>query len=262
MLDAVQDEQDPGAQGATRPLGGIFKLVLFVGSAAAFAALIRVGVKYPILGVGLAILGALVVFWRWWSRTRLVRMLRRGEVHEIIAHWSDGLEHTPHAETIAPLVTATAFAAFGRIDDARHALASAARGPAWDAAVEHRLFLDALLSTFEGDADRAREQAARLVALPMPDRRDLRDRVGALREAVAALVRAFQHRAVPGDLARLEAASENSPLVHWAMRYAAAIVAIDCGDKLKARELIDGAPAWPSESAFRSFHDEIAGVLG
>jgi hypothetical protein len=74
-------------------------------------------------------------------------------------------------------------------------------------------------------------------------------------------VRAFSHKAEPGDLRCLESASEKSPLVHWAMRYAAAIVAVDQGDAGKARELIDGAPRWPTESAFRAFHDEIADLL-
>jgi hypothetical protein len=248
------DDDDVPAASTTAK---VLKVVLFVASAGLFAGVVRLSLHEPLVGVAAAALATLVFLWRWWSSARVVRMLRRGEVHEVIAHWSDGLERTPHAETIAPLVTATAFAAFGRVDDARKALASAARGPAWEAAIEHRIFLDTLLSTFEGDADHARAQVARLVTLPMPGRKDLADRVGALREAVAALVRAFSHRSVPGDLARLERASENSPLVHWAMRYAAAIVAIDSGDRDKARALIANAPPWPEESAFRSFHDEI-----
>ena len=247
------DDDLPAVSKTARAL----RLVLFVASAAGFAALVRLGIRVPILGAVVVAAVVAVLVWRWWSRARVVRMLRRGEVHEVIAHWSDGLEQAPHADTITPLVTATAFAAFGRVDDARRALASAARGPAWEAAIEHRIFLDAILSTFEGDADHARTQVARLVTLPMPARREVAERVGALREAVAALVRAFSHRALPGDLGRLEQASENSPLVHWAMRYAAAIVAVDAGDRQKARELIANAPPWPAESAFRSFHDEI-----
>ncbi|MBL9023452.1 MAG: hypothetical protein JNL21_14740 [Myxococcales bacterium] len=249
-------DDDEDLQAASKTARAI-KVVLFVASAALFAGLVKLSFRVPLVAALVAAAVAAVLLWRWWSRARVVRMLRRGEVHEVIAHWSDGLDQAPHADTITPLVTATAFAAFGRVDDARRALASAARGPAWEAAIEHRIFLDALLSTFEGDADHAREQVARLVTLPMPGRRDVAERVGALREAVAALVRAFSHRALPGDLVRLEQASENSPLVHWAMRYAAAIVAIDAGDQIKARELIANAPPWPAESAFRSFHDEI-----
>jgi hypothetical protein len=248
---------------STRPSGlaRFLKAALFIGSAAAVAAIVRASLTRPWLGVaaGLAVAGFFV--WRWWSHARLVRMLRRGDVNEIIAHWSDRFENIPHADTMAPLMTATAFAAFGRVKDARRALNNAAKGPAWDAALEHRLFLDAILSAFEGDRDRASEVAIRLNALPMPSRSEVRERIGSLRNAVSALVRAFSHSSEPGDLRCLESASEKSPLVHWAMRYAAAIVAVDQGDSGKARELIDGAPRWPTESAFRAFHDEIADLL-
>ncbi len=234
--------------------------VLFVASAGLFAAMVRFAWDRPPLlvagGVTLLVYGA----YRWWSGKRLARMLRRGDVERVIAHWSDSFERVPHADTMAPLMTATALAAFGRVAEARKVLAVAARGPAWEAAIEHRLFLDALLSTFEGDAPHAREQVDRLVAMPMPDG-ELRDRVAQLRDALSALVRAFEHSPLPGDLDRLESASEKSPLVYWAMRYAAAIVAIDSGERARAAALIQGAPAWPAESAFRAFHDELTSVL-
>lgn len=253
----MKDDEDEDRPRESRWLRG----VVFVVSAAMFAAVLHVGWAHPWIFVPLGALAALYVGMRWWSHRKLVRMLQRGDVSEIISHWAQSFDRIPHAETMAPLMTATAFAAYGRVSDARRALAAAARGPAWEAALEHRLFLDVILSTFEGDAENARSQVDRLTALPMPDRRDIRERVGSLRQAVAALVRAFAHQAQPGDLARLETASENSPLVHWAMRYAAAIVAIDQGDQSRARALIDGAPRWPNESAFRNFHDEISGML-
>ena len=34
-------------------------------------------------------------------------------------------------------------------------------------------------------------------------------------------------------------------------------VAIDGHDFARARDLLSGAPVWPTESAFRAFHDEI-----
>jgi len=251
------DDSSSGRRGLTRFL----KPALFLGSAAAFASVAHASIARPWLGVAVGLAIGAFFLWRWWSHARLVRMLRRGDVNEIIAHWSDRFESIPHAETMAPLMTATAFAAFGRVSDARRALDNAAKGPAWEAALEHRLFLDAILSAFEGDGARADEVAGRLNALPMPARREARERIGTLRQAVSALVRAFSHKAEPGDLDRLESASEKSPLVHWAMRYAAAIVAVDQGNEGKARALIDGAPRWPSESAFRAFHDEIADML-
>jgi hypothetical protein len=85
----------------------------------------------------------------------------------------------------------------------------------------------------------------------------LQDRVRTLRTAVLALARAFAHESRPGDRELLEAASETSPLVFWAMRYAAAVVAVDQHDFPRARGLLADAPAWPAESTFRAFHDEI-----
>jgi hypothetical protein len=163
---------------------------------------------------------------------------------------------------MGPLMAATAFAAFGWVKRARGQLARAERGPAWEAALEHRLFLDALLLTFEGDRDGALSQADRLERLPLPSTEPaLRDRVRTLRVAVGALCRAFAHQSNPGDGALLERASEASPLVFWAMRYAAAVVAIDEQRFGEAQRLLAGAPAWPAESTFRAFHDEIAKQL-
>jgi hypothetical protein len=246
------------APGSSRRIS-IVRVLVFVGSAFAVAAFLKALFGWlPSIGpvlVGVAV--ATVVAYRWHRRTKLVRMLRRGEVNEIIAEWSDRFDTLPHGETLAPLLTATAFAAYGRVDDARRALAKAARGPAWDAALEHRLFLDVILSTFEGSGDAALSSAAQLSTLPMPEARHLQDRVTSMREASAALARAFAHRSRPGDLDRLERASETSPLVFWAMRYAAAVVAIDEGQLGRAADLIAGAPSWPDVSAFRSFQHEI-----
>jgi hypothetical protein len=250
------------APGSSRRLS-IIRVLVFVGSAFAVAAFLKV--LFGLLpSIGPALVGlvvASIVAYRWHRRTKLVRMLRRGEVNEIIAEWSDRFDALPHGETLAPLLTATAFAAYGRVDDARRALANAARGPAWDAALEHRLFLDVILSTFEGHGDAALSSSAQLSTLPMPEARHLRDRVTSMREASAALARAFAHRSRPGDLDRLEQASEASPLVFWAMRYAAAVVAIDEGHLGRAADLVAGAPNWPPVSAFRSFQDEIEGEI-
>ena len=41
------------------------------------------------------------------------------------------------------------------------------------------------------------------------------------------------------------------------MRYAAAIVAVDRGEPGVVKQLLAGAPEWPTESAFRTYHDEL-----
>jgi hypothetical protein len=242
-------------------LGRTLKAFVFVGSAGAAAAILRGTWRYPALGIVVLAMISAYFTWRWWSHRRLVVTLKRGDVSSAISQWSGSLGSIPHPETMAPLMTATALAAFGRVEEARTTLAAAARGPAWEAAIEHRLFVDVLLSTFEGDVETAKSQAARLAVLPMPDAPEMKRRVSVLREATEALTRAFSHESRPGDLARLEAASASSPLVHWAMRYGAAIVAIDGGDSKKAMSLLEGAPEWPVESTFRAFHREITSLV-
>jgi hypothetical protein len=84
-----------------------------------------------------------------------------------------------------------------------------------------------------------------------------RKRVALVRRGVAAMARAFAHVGTDEDGRVLVRAASASPLVHWAMRYAAAIVAVDRGRGAEARALLRGAPEWPQESAFRGFHDEL-----
>jgi len=232
--------------------------LLFVGSAAAAAALLRLSWNKPFVAAGL--IGGALAFLasRWLARRRLRRLLLQGDVRRVLSRWSRSFARVPHAETMAPLLTATAFAAYGWVGQARAALAAAARGPAWEAALEHRLFVDTLLLTFEGDRDGALEQAGRLERMPLPPAEpEVRGRMHALRTAVGAFARAFAHRSREGDREALERASEASPLVFWAMRYAAAVMAIDERSYGRAQELLASAPRWPAESIFRAFHDEI-----
>jgi hypothetical protein len=243
---------------AEDPRGKWLQAALFVASAAAAAAVLHLAWARPVFTA--ALLGGAMAFLasRWLARRRLRKVLLSGDVRSVLERWSPSLERIPHPATMGPLMTATAFAAYGWVEKARAALATAERGPAWDAALEHRLFLDALLLTFEGDRDGALERASRLERLPLPPAGPaLRDRVQMLRFAVGALARAFAHQSQPGDAELLVRASETSPLVFWAMRYAAAVVAIDRRDWTRASELLTGAPAWPAESTFRAFHDEI-----
>ncbi|MEM1034305.1 MAG: hypothetical protein AAGN82_28470 [Myxococcota bacterium] len=232
--------------------------LFFVASAAGVALALRVAWSHPPTGIALLVAVLLAVAWRWRTRRRVRRVFRSGDVERVLGWWHDSMRRIPHPETMAPLMTATAFAAYGWLEKAREALRHAERGPAWDAAIEHRLFLDTLLLTFEGDGDEALKQAQALSELPLPvARAPLVDRVRTLRGAVAALARAFAHVGEPGDRQLLLRAGEHSPLVHWAMRYGAAVLAVDRGALEEAQGLIDGAPAWPSQSCFRGFHDEI-----
>jgi hypothetical protein len=195
----------------------------------------------------------------WLARRRMRSLLLSGDIARILGTWQGSFRRVTHPETMTPLVTATAYAAYGFIDQARDALSRAARGPAWEAAVEQRLFVEALLDVYEGERSRALTKAAELESLPLPNVGFwMRRKVQRLRRGVSALARAFAHASHVEDEAVLQAVSRSSPLVHWAMRYARVVVLVDAGRRGEARELLADAPAWPEESAFRSFHDELS----
>jgi hypothetical protein len=159
---------------------------------------------------------------------------------------------------MAPLLQATAYASYGWVEAARRALDRAVKNEAWEAALEQRLFIETLLDAFEGDRGAAVRKAEALQVLPMPVAGPLaRRRITKLRLGLAALARAFAHASAPGDASILRRAASASPLVHWAMRYAAAIVAVDAGQGGRVPGLLAGAPAWPATSAFHGYHDEL-----
>jgi hypothetical protein len=199
----------------------------------------------------------------WLARRRIKRVLLSGDVHGVLRAWQPTMDRVPHPETMAPLMIATAYASYGWLDAARTALSRAVKGPAWEAAREQRLFIETLLCTFEGERETALEKLRELERLPLPARGVLvRRRVGHVRQGMAALVRAFGHESDAADRKRLERAAAASPIVHWAMRYAEAILAIDQGERARARALLQAAPDWPAQSAFASFHAELMGKLG
>lgn len=186
------------------------------------------------------------------------KLLISGDVQRILGSWKGSLDKVTYPETMAPLMTATAYAAYGFIDSARHALSRAARGPAWEAAVEQRLFVEALLDVYEGERTRAMTKAEELEQLPIPPAGFwMRRKIARLRRGVGAMARAFAHASRSGDEQVLATAADSSPLVHWAMRYAHAVYLVDNQRKDEARTLLAGAPEWPQESAFRAFHDEL-----
>jgi hypothetical protein len=192
------------------------------------------------------------------GRRRMRKLLMSGDVERLIVTWEGAIDRVPHRGTVGPLLAATAYAAYGWIDASRRSLERAMRGPAWDAAFEQRLFVETLLDAFEGDREAAVRKAAALERLPLPRAGLLaRRRVAVLRRGLGALARAFAHASREGDGNALAKAASASPLVHWAMRYAAAIVAIDGGRGRDVPGLLSHAPAWPKQSAFSEYHDEL-----
>jgi hypothetical protein len=116
-----------------------------------------------------------------------------------------------------------------------------------------------LIEAFDGDRGLALDRAESLQKLPLPSvSTGLQRRVLALRAALTALARAFARRSKDDDAELLEAAAQNSPLVHWAMRYGAVVAYLERGDRERAQELLQDAPQWPADSAFRAFQEELS----
>jgi hypothetical protein len=212
----------------------------------------------PRSAVPLLLFAALLLAPGFVGRWRMRKLLMSGDAERVIAAWEGSIVRVPHSETVGPLLRATAYASYGSIEAARRALSRAVKGPAWDAAFEQRLFVETLLDTFEGERETAMGKAEALQGLPMPTGGLLaRRRVALLRRGLAALARAFAHASKEGDATLLGKAGSASPLVHWAMRYAAAIVAVDCGRAREVRALLADAPPWPAGSAFQAYHEEL-----
>lgn len=232
-------------------------LTRFVASAAGVSFALHFALQEPWLGVGLAF--ALLAFGlpQLRARQRLRELLSSGDLRSILELWNEAIETLPHHRTVGPLIRATALAAHGLTDRARGVLERAERGLAWDNALEHRLFLETLLDAFEGRRTAALDKARALRALPLPASPWAKSRASVLRGAAGALARAFAHCPERDDAERLRLAAKHHPLVHWAMRYALAVVHIDQGRRDEALALVSTAPPWPEGSAFNAFQAEI-----
>jgi hypothetical protein len=237
----------------------LFARVFSIGSLALLAFVsARLIARDPRFALVVLLVSVAFVIPAWLARRRMRRLLLSGDIGRIVGTWQSSFRKVTHPETMTPLVTATAYAAYGFIDRARDSLSKAARGPAWEAAVEQRLFVEALLDVYEGERTRALTKANELESLPLPNVGFwMRRKIALLRRGVGALARAFAHSSRVEDEAVLRDAARSSPLVYWAMRYARAVFLVDAGRQGEARSLLEGAPSWPAESAFRLFHDEL-----
>jgi hypothetical protein len=222
---------------------------------------LHIGRTSPPLGLLLLVAFAATQLPSLLRQLRFRKLMRSGDLSKVLQAYHPTLARLPHPETLGPLMVAVALAAHGMVDRARRALDRAVRGDAWEAALEHRWFVETLMEAFDGDRSRAVEQAERLEKLPLPPgSAPLQRRVAMLRSALAALARAFARCPKQGDAERLEAASDNSPLVHWAMRYGAIVAYLERGERARAQLLLADAPQWPADSAFRAFQEELTGL--
>lgn len=231
---------------------------LFIASAALVAFAIHLSIDRPWLSAILLTLAVAALVPPWLSRRRFRRLLLSGDAERVVAAWSEAAEHGPHQETTVPLIAATTFAAYGWVREARAQLQRVRPGPAFLASAEHRLFVETLLEAFDGDREQAMTMAETIASLPLPPVSDkLKRQVVMLRASLSALARAFAHTPLTGDLETLQDTARSSPLVSWAMRYAAAIIAVDRGEAWRVQALLSGAPSWPPQSAFKQFHEEL-----
>lgn len=231
----------------------------FVASAACVALGAHLSLRSPWIAGLIAAAGICMATLHLLRRRRVIKTLTAGDPDAVLELWGPTLEGLPHASTLVPLMAATALAASGHLERARGMLRRATRGPAWEAAFEHRLLLETMLDAFEGEREAALTKARELEALPLPSSNaSLGKRVSELRGALSALARAFARQSQAGDAERLERASRDTPVLHWALRYAAAIARIEHGDRQHAQALLKNAPSWPEESAFCSFHRELS----
>ena len=234
-------------------------IVISIMCAISVAQMARHDLRYLVPAIAIA---AMVILPPILTRRRRRALLLSGDVKRVLGTWQAVIDRVMFPETMAPLMAATAYVSYGWIDAARFALDHAARGPAWDAAVEQRLFIEALLDTFQGDRASGLQKAEALLAMPLPRAGPFaRQRVARLRRGVAALARVFSHRSDATDGPALRSAAASTPLVFWAMRYGSAVLAIDQGELRVARDLLVHAPSWPRESAFRVFDEELRGLV-
>ncbi len=217
------------------------------------AGLVQVGFSYPAwLLAGLALM-LLLPLQRVLARRRLTRLLESGDVTRLLDSWESLPNPSPRGLAAERLMRATALASYGWTVRARQLLEIQQESRALTSGLEHRVFLEVLLSALEGNDDRSLAMALALNSLPLPEERPLRQRAKIHREGAVALARAFARCGRPGDRELLRKAARQNPLLLWPMRYAEAQLALQHGDNKRARRLLRLAPAWPPQSVFRQW---------
>lgn len=229
------------------------RATIFVVSAALVAGLLRLGFAHPTWLLGGAILVSLLPLQRIVARRRLTRLLESGDVTRLLESWESLPNPSPRGLAAERLMRATALASYGWTVRARQLLEIQPEPHALTSGLEHRVFLEVLLSALEGNHDRSLAMALALNSLPLPEERALRHRTKVHREGAIALARAFARCGRTGDRELLRKAARQNPLLIWPMRYAEAQLGLQHGDRKRAKRLLRLAPAWPPQSVFRQW---------
>ncbi len=236
-------------------------VAVFVASAALVARVVYLGMEQPLwLLAGLALLLLLPVR-RLVARRKLNQMLESGDVTKLLASWESLPNPSPRGLAAERLLRATALASYGWTVRARQLLEIQHEPHTLNTGLEHRVFLEVLLSALEGNHDRSLAMAMALNSLPLPEDRNVKQRAKTHREGALAMARAFAHCGRPGDRELLRRSSRQNPLLIWPMRYAEAQLSLQHGDNKQAQRLLRLAPPWPPQSAFRDLTQSLRQTL-
>ena len=220
------------------------------------------GVFVVLVALAALLLGVGLWFPRALARRRLEAIIEAGDVMGLLRVWHRSAGRTADPATALPLLVATAYAAFGWVDEARHARGYILDGAELGPSREQLEFVDVLLEVYEGDRPAAVRRAEALLERGVPSGgAAFVRRVRSLRRGLLAIARAFAHEANAEDAVALVSMQVPVPILTWPLRYAEAIAAIDRGDQACAAALLSRAPRWPENSVFHTFHRELAAIV-
>lgn len=242
-------------------VGSALRIAVFVASAALIARVVYLGLDNPrwlLAGLGLLLL---IPAQRLLARRKLNQVLESGDVTRLLASWESLPNPSPRGLAAERLLRATALASYGWTVRARQLLEIQREPHTLNTGLEHRVFLEVLLSALEGNHDRSLAMAMALSSLPLPEDRTVRQRAKNHRDGALAMARAFARCGRPGDRELLRKSSRQNPLLIWPMRYAEAQLSLQHGDNAQAKRLLRQAPPWPPQSAFRHITSTLQQAL-
>jgi hypothetical protein len=234
--------------------------VLFVSSAAVVAVALDYGRHDARVLFGLAALLLIVPARRYWARRSLTALLRSGDVTRLLNAWDAAARvGTPAGRPAERLIRATALASYGWTKRARQLL-DLAHGTAGEG-LEHRVFLEVLLTALEGNHARSMQMAVALSSLPLGANPRASQRAELHRNAALALARAFAGCGTKADDEVLDRAGRDNPVLFWPTRYARAHLGLQHGNRRPAKRLVRVAPSWPEQSVFRQLTRDLSEAL-
>ncbi len=233
---------------------------IFIGSAAVVAVAIDHGRHEP--GLFWLVGGVLIAFAvrKYLAHRNLEDLLQSGDVTRLLNAWDAASRLGPYTNRPAErLIRATALASYGWTKRARQLLALAQGNPS--EGLEHRVFLEVLLTALEGNHARSMQMALALSSLPLSPNRTASQRAELHRNAALALARAFAGCGTKADDEVLHRAGRQNPVLFWPTRYARAHLGLQHGNPVPAKRLLRRAPRWPDQSVFQQLTRDLLAAL-